>query len=425
MHHIHISNMKTTLLSLIGSLVLSFHLFSQTPRLEIHHIGAGDGDATLIIAIDKTGTNSFTNASILDTAIILIDGQRTGGGEEVWKYVQNQVNALSPKLKRIDYIVVSHLHSDHFEGITTLVNSARTSNWTIQAVIDGQNANYNDYLPADNMDCYGVYEPNDPESQAFQNYRNALAKSLLTPTYSVVPGVDILAPFHFEDLGMICVVANGQVLNAEGGFDNFLPKKTIDQTVYYNPKSPNDLSIGFLIEFQGFHYLTMGDLGGVTKGNYVNGETPVTNWLVNTFDSEDYHICALKVSHHGSKESSTKWFCETNNPTVSIIEAALRTYGKSQNPLPTQKAIENLQSTGTNNLFYTFVPLEPEQAASYWTKNYFNLYNDVVLKVIGLPGEGQNVTMEITQTRKNENFTPNGDPVQSTVICTKGHDWGN
>lgn len=416
--------MKTTILLLISTFALSFTLFSQVPRLEMHHIGAGDGDATLIIAIDSVNSENIEGHKYLDTAIILIDGQRSGGGKEVWKYVKNQVNALSPKLKNIDFIIVTHLHSDHYEGITTLVNAAKTENWTIGAVIDGQNANYNDYLPVSNLDCYGVFEPTEPEAEAFQKYRNALAGSNLTPTYSIVPGADALVPFNFELISMICVVANGQVLNETGGYDNFLPQVNQFGTTYYNPKSPNDLSIGFLIGFQGFHYLTMGDLGGVTGGNYVNGETPVTNWLVSAFDSADhYHICALKVSHHGSEESSTKWFCETNNPSVSIIEAALRTYGKSKYPLPTQEAITNLKSTGTDSLLYTFIPTHPDVDSSYWSKDNFKLYNDVVLKISGVPGYGQNITMDIIQTQKNEDFSPNGVVTRFPVICTKGHDW--
>jgi len=61
--------------------------------------------------------------------------------------------------------------------------------------------------------------------------------------------------------------------------------------------------------------------------------------------------------------------------------------------------------------------------SSYWTTDNFEFYNDVILKINGAPGYGQNITMEITQIQKNQDFTPNGVVTQTPVTCTKGHHW--
>ncbi len=418
--------MKTTLLSLIGSLVLSCNLFAQTPRLEIHHIGAGDGDATLIIAIDTVNAKDIKGNYFLDTAVILIDGQRSSGGKEVWRYIQDTLNALSPTLKRINYIVVSHLHIDHYGGIPYIVSKAKGAGWEIGSVIDRQFANYSDYKGADQIldSCYDSLKVINPDAASFKKYNDTLKKYNLYPTKTVSVAQNLLKPFNFKTIYMFCVTSYGKTASVKSYTDTcFLPSFVSGGIRYYTPKSENDLSIGFLLRFQGFNYLTLGDLGGLSSGNYVNGETPVTKGIMSGLKyPTTYHICANKVSHHGSEESTTNWFANTNNFTASVFTASLRSYGGSPHALPTQTAITNLINTGADTLLYTFIPNNPQIQSSYWEKNNLRYYNDVIIKLLGKPGYG-NVNMVTIQRAKSKDGLYQGPAIGKTIICNKGHNW--
>lgn len=420
--------MKTTLLSLVGSLLLSFTLSAQVPRLEIHHIGAGDGDATLIIAIDSVNALNIQGKKYLDTAIILIDGQRASGGKEVWRYVRDTVTALSPKLKRIDYIVVSHLHIDHYGGVPYIISQAKQNGWNIQKVIDRQSADYSNFQNGLTVpdSCYDSLSAPNPDAASFKRYQDTLKKYKLTPTFAPLPANDLLSVFNFDDIKMYCVVSCGLTfaLNPDPKVADtcFLPIVNASGRNYYKPRSENDLSIGWLIDYQGFHYLTLGDLGGVSGGGYTDGETPVTKWLLQTFNSPEYHICANKVSHHGSRESTSEWFADKNNFTASVFPASLRSYGTSQHALPTQTAIENLKNTGKDTLLYTFIPQNPQTLSSYWKKNNLEYYNDVIIKILGEPGF-DDINLKIIERKKNKKSVYLSPATVLPIICNKGHDW--
>lgn len=398
---------------------------AQSPILEIHHIGGSDGDATLIMVVDSTGKNAFTGQQNWDTTVMLIDCQRySGTGEVIWEYIRDTVGQRFPGRRRIDHIFISHLHIDHYGGLPRLLEKANTAGWTIGDVYDRQNVNYSDYFKATQVNggCYDDFDKVDPDGTKFEDYNKALSTYHLTPTKTLRIGQNMLP--NYKTAYMFCVVAYGLTNPVNQDYDTcFLPKTLINGKNYYTPKSENDLSTGFLIRFQGFNYLTLGDLGGVSGGNYVDGETPVTKGLLAGLRwPEDYHICANKVSHHGSAESSTKWFVTTNNFTASIIPASLRSYGQSDDALPTQTAITNLQTTGTNNLFYTFVPKNPGTPSSFWTKSNREYYNDVVIRFSQPPGY-DNIEMTIIQRKKKSKGVYVGSATVTKVTCTKGHQW--
>lgn len=418
--------MKTTLLSLIGSLVLSCSLFAQTPRLEIHHIGAGDGDATLIIAIDSTKEYNIADEVIWDTCVVLIDGQRSSGGDEVWRYVRDTISSRFPNRLKIDYIVVSHLHIDHYGGLTNLINNAVAAKWTITGVVtravvpSAKITNAGEEIDT----CYSDIIMNNPAGVRIKAFYKAITDNGIGQPVLVV-GDNLFHEKNFVNISMQCIVSVGTTYNSLGTeLYTFLPN---NGNGTYTAKSENDLSYGWLISFQGFHYTSFGDLGGVSAGNYVDGESYVTDYLIHRFDDADYHLCVHKVSHHGSAESTTKQFAKLNNIFLAVIPACLRAYGTSHNPLPTQTAIQNLLSNPlTTNILYTFIPYNPGIQSSYWMYNNLQYYNDVILKVVdgpGTPNYGENLPIQLIQRRKNLDYSYAGASSFLIVNCTKGHNW--
>lgn len=77
-------------------------------------------------------------------------------------------------------------------------------------------------------------------------------------------------------------------------------------------KGTNETSLSFLISDGDFDLLTLGDLGHTQ-------ELAVANYLEQNFTSLDLEV--LKVSHHGSKTSTSKAFLERLDPELAIISA--------------------------------------------------------------------------------------------------------
>lgn len=87
-----------------------------------------------------------------------------------------------------------------------------------------------------------------------------------------------------------------------------------------NALDSNDTSISIKIIYQGFKILTLGDLG-LKKEELI--------------ESDDIDI--LKVSHHGSKYSTSKKFLSRTTPEVAILS-----YGKNSYGHPSNEVINNL-----------------------------------------------------------------------------------
>jgi len=437
--------MKTTLLSLFCILWLMTDVCAQTPRLEIHHIGAGDGDATLIIAIDSTTAYSpFTGAVKWDTCVVLMDGQRKGStGKEVWRYVRDTIRANFPNRLTIDYMVVSHLHIDHYGGLINVLDSVyanKQTGWKIKSAVTRKmlletTPPYPGNTTTVLDSCYSDINATNPDGTTLNSFFQKLERDSINQIL-VQPTENLFVIKSFINISMYCIVAGGVTIEPVSNIlFSFLPYKTdaYGNKKYYN-RNENDLSYGWFLTFQGFHYVSMGDLGGVNGGSYVDGETPVTDYLTGTFTNADYHLCSYKVSHHGSAESTIGTFVTRNNPTLVIVPACLRTYGSSTNPLPTQTAIQNLLANGTSTginqttktaVQYTFIPYNAGTQSSYWEYQNLQYYNDVILKLVGGPGKGQNITFTLTQVPKNLNYSYGGAPAKSTVTftCNKGHNW--
>ncbi len=389
---------------------------SQVPRLEIHHIGVADGDATLIIGIDTTATG------YIDTVTVLIDGQRSSHpGARIWEYVKDTLKALSPKRKILDILVLSHVHIDHYGGLNEFMTSLADNKWTIGTVIDREGKGFPTNLTwtLDSSFKYVCVTQKVTYSQFTASANKYAANANKYDRVTVQPGSNIFAYKNFKHLTMYCLAAVGSALvKTPLSFktEMFLKYNATSRT--YVPYNENDLSFVFNIGFNTFNFFTGGDIGGGAP--YADGETPVAKFLADAFNG-DFHYCAIKVSHHGSAHSTNANFLSGVKPSLAVIPASLRSY--SGTALPTQTTINALlNSTVGQNIKFCFAPYNPGTWASYWTVGNRQYYQDVVLKVIGLPVMGNNINIRIG-TRKRDNttllFT---EPQQaSTFTCTQSH----
>jgi beta-lactamase superfamily II metal-dependent hydrolase len=407
----------------------AYQLSFAQPYLQIHQIGGGYGDATLIIAVDE----SKVEGKQWDTCVVLIDGQSSSeAGAEVWRYSRDTLQVLFPDRKIIDYIIISHLHTDHFRGVQTFIDSAKDASWKIGYIGLPSQITYNPGGADD--DCYleEVSTTNKSQATDFLSY---------ITTSGIPNGViqlknDLFYKSNIANMTMECIVAGGSTINPENGNPySFLKDGMV--------KNENDLSYGWLISFEGFHYITMGDLGGPSS-SYSDGETYATQYLVGRFKNDNYHLCAYKVGHHGSAKSTASDFVEKNNPTFPVIPARLKSYNSTA--LPTSEVINSFLSNGTTTglntstngkIYYTFIPQNAGVQSSYWTKDNFLYYQDIVLKIYahtgmdtGDPEEDYKVReITIISAPKDSDYQYHNknSAVPSTTIgtynCTKGHNW--
>ncbi len=260
-----------TLLVLQVVLLLCFFSAVSAQQLEIHHIDVGQADATLIKS--PTGVT------------MLIDAGNDGNGTSI---VLPYLSSLG--ITSLNYIVNSHYHADHLGGLDEVINTLGSAN--IGAIYDRGNA-----APL-------------PTTQVYNNYVNAANATGKRYTIGLGQTLDLGGGVTME-----CVATAGQVLNYGP-----VPNAGV---------SENDMSVGWVLNYNTFQYFTGGDLGGETT-YYADNETPLAPQVGD--------VDAFKVDHHGSRYSTNQTFVNTLKPEVSFIEVGNgNTYGH-----PAQTTLDRL-----------------------------------------------------------------------------------
>jgi competence protein ComEC len=343
--------MRKMLASALFLLLLPILAFAQEEEVKIVHFGVGHGDCTLIIVKDYDMTDPAKPR--LQTISTLIDTGEQENGEglwnAVWPYIKNAGG------KRLDYLIISHLHKDHVGGAGRLLeylealyqderkrnvpNDQREYKWFDELEIIDR-LSYDD--PSHPL--YAPWDARAPVNGFVARYQYySRLHSNKTPPQQVFVGTDIFADRKLRNTQMRCVAANGVVAKSR-----LAPP--IRATSPTTPKNENDLNFAFLLRVGNFRYFTGGDLTG--DPTQTDMETPLikemnrawtteyknTGWI----DKEPFHVCALKVGHHGSRRSSNGNFIDYLKPYMAVIEAGHRRYrssGGGTEPLPKKEVI--------------------------------------------------------------------------------------
>ena len=115
---------------------------------------------------------------------------------------------------------------------------------------------------------------------------------------------------------------------------------------YVNPgTSDNARSIGVLIQYGGFDYLSLGDLEGEGTADHPDTEGP----LATALEADGYEIDVLHVSHHGSQYSTYNAFCADVAAEYAVISCGDgNNYGH-----PHQYAINHLNALTNGGSAYS------------------------------------------------------------------------
>lgn len=395
------SNSKITgIQKLVLACILFVSASLHADTVTIHHIGVGQGDATLIIALQANSNGGY------DTTSILIDaGNSSGKGKAVFQYIKTELGTT----KHINYIITSHLHSDHIGGMPVLLDSLGTYKWNVNYILD--RGATKQPLPDS---CYSKigYVDNDPVepvdlpgSGIYKSYEDMIKKWFNGKRYNIQPGFDLFRHFgRPSNMSMQTVASNGCTL------------VTYDQATqncpYIAKPDENDFSFVFLYMFDGFKYFTGGDIGGSEP--YYDFETPIMKYF-KTYPIMDFHCCVYKASHHGSANSSNADFIAYIEPALTVIPSALRSFSGTQ--LPGQTTITRCTTAGSK-MSYTYKYDDTPYSGTV------SAYKDVKFTITD-PGYYKAITIPV-YTRERSKSSPYAPTtiytLEQTVVCDHYHD---
>jgi beta-lactamase superfamily II metal-dependent hydrolase len=271
--------------------------FTPSGLLEIHYINVGWGTSVLVIGPDGT--------------TMLMDGGRQGQGiNHVIPYMESL--GLMPS-DGLDYILASHLHSDHIDGLTEVM----THGYDVRLEVYYNGSSYN--------------------TQNVTNFRNAASQTTAGPITPLPLGAVIQLG---DGATATCACVNGAVLG-HGSVPGV--------------SDENDRSIGLLIQYGDFDYLFAGDLGGGDADNSCTGrntsqanvETPLAQAIMPGGEHpllSTYGVEVLHVDHHGSESSTNPDYMNLLTPRFACIAT-----GSGQSPdymFPRHDVVDNVLLSG-------------------------------------------------------------------------------
>lgn len=232
-------------------------------ELEIYFIDVEGGQATLIVA--PSGQS------------MLVDAGWPGYGARDAERIAAAAKAA--KVKKLDYVLITHYHTDHVGGVGNLVER----------------------LPVGTFIDHG---PNTETSKTAKELDATYAKALAGARHMVVkPGEKI--PLKGVELEV--VTANGQhIQNPLAGAGQ--PNPACSGAMEKSPDpSENARSAGFVLKYGSFRFLDLGDLTWNKELELVCPNNRIGTASV------------LLVSHHGLDQSNSPALVHAVHPRVAII----------------------------------------------------------------------------------------------------------
>lgn len=353
-------------------------------KIEIHQIDVGTGDAALINVMNNGGGIQYS---------ILIDAGETDQEETVIEYLQAHAKQAGGKVY-LDYVLTSHYHSDHIGGLVGIQTATYASGTvgkkrkicgyyqsgvlgdaakvSFFAVLDKGNSAptassrlYTEYkkLAGTRRIAVGTTTVGNPGAV------NSITPSGVYPPPQPVAAAQELSLGGFINLGadangvpvrLRLVLADANVYYPGGPQNTYNVADTLGTAWGINlrtkRKNPNNWGLGWVLEYGAFRWYSAGDVGGyngsygtcVSCGsNYFDIETPMSKAFPLIYPQPVCaagHICAQKVSHHGSCCSSNEVFLDTLKSSSAILSSGPSAgFGH-----PTQEVIDRLEAIRWN-----------------------------------------------------------------------------
>jgi len=299
--------MKRSIITIITTHLLFFGyalVFAQTP-LKVTFIDVGHGDCILI----QTPDDSIKGNGKYEGNIILIDGgERVEGKKVIIPYLKSHG---IPESKPIDYLIMTHAHSDHVGGLIPVIQ-----NYEIKAILD----------PGYNPPKKGKKSNLDGENKDRSPY----------PTFCRLAKEEKNCKFYRPLVGTL-IQKEGDTLN----WGSELKVQVLNSEKV--AKDPNNTSIVIRLQYGEVSFLLVGDAEGKERKDTTDVIKFVEKDLIKEYGNT-LKSTFLKAGHHGSESSSTDAFIDDVSPSYVIICAGNKKF--SGTLLPDQSVIKRYEKRG-------------------------------------------------------------------------------
>jgi len=254
-------------LQLILLLLFSRALASETAtaNLQVYSIDVEGGQATLLVS--PSG-----QSMLVDTGWPGFEGRDAERIQAAMKLAG---------VERLDYVVITHYHSDHVGGVVQLADRVR-----VGAFVD-HGANLED------------------AEQTRTNYANYEAVVAKTGARHIVVKPGDKVPIEGLDVEVL-TAARGHIANPLSGAGQANPACDSEPAAADDP-SENSASVGMLVTYQKFRFLDLGDL---TKKKEIELICP---------NNRIGRVDVFLVSHHGLNQSNSNALVRAVHPRVAIM----------------------------------------------------------------------------------------------------------
>ena len=343
-------------------------LTAWTPgTLDIHHISTGRGSCAFLICPDGTTLMVDCGSTQLtpDVAKYIIEAKPDGSrrpAQWVSRYVQRQLKNI--RQARIDYLVLTHLHGDHFGEIDSAAPPSKFGSYRLSGISDLAETLPLGFLLDRGYPDYTYPEPLDEASQL--NYR-AFVRSHVSRggrAERFVPGsaeqIRLLRqPGRFANFRVQNLVANGVLWTGKGSeTQSHFPAVT--SLKKDELPTENMCSLAFRLTYGSFRYFSGGDMSHDTwygAHPWRDIETPVAR--------SAGPVTVAVANHHGYVDATGPGFVSNLRPRCFVINAWDSAH-------PTMPAMNNMLSRdlypGDRDVFATACKPESKIAVRQLSK---------------------------------------------------------
>ncbi len=348
--------------------------------LDIHHINTGCGNCTYIVFPDATtmlidaGENKANNPRHVPPRP---NDSRTPG-----EWIVDYITDMSPiERPRLNYVLITHFHSDHMGGVLKVKNESGRY-YNTGAITVAENIPVGTWVDRGFPDYSFLVNLKDKAMKNYLNFLHFTQKPFNKERF--IPGVDNQFVLLYDSLSykenfkVQNIYANGMLWTGQGQKVRCLFPDLSTLKKYDIPQE-NTLSCALKIVYGRFSYYTGGDVTGYPKpgrSSFHDVETPMAS-VIGKVD-----VC--NVNHHGYNNATNNTFVSTLAPRVFIIQASDALH-------PNQSTLERMLSgylyEGKRDIFTTNLHEAAKIVIGKDTDKMKSKQGHIVIRV--LPGGNQ------------------------------------